>query len=161
MFMKIFIQGGLISLWLYKEKRNYGIENKYIYSTYSPWAPHTYDFVVLTSLSHPRKIVLFVLQRGKYEIREGKNLSAPLRIIVCWSMYIVYICCIAVIITLWIRGAEPLVLNEIPFSEVLWGLSHLFLNIRIKKTYRFRSQCTVTEYYQFKLITNDFWEWKG
>jgi hypothetical protein len=29
-----------------------------------PWAPHTYDFVVLTSLIHPRKTVLVVLQIG-------------------------------------------------------------------------------------------------
>jgi hypothetical protein len=27
-----------------------------MYSTYSPRAPHTYDFVVLTSLTNPRKI---------------------------------------------------------------------------------------------------------
>jgi hypothetical protein len=37
-----------------------------------PWAPHTYDFVVL---AHPRKILLLVLQIGK-----AKYLSAPLRI---------------------------------------------------------------------------------
>jgi hypothetical protein len=36
---------------------------------------HTYDFVVLTSLTHPRKILLVVLQIGK-----AKDLSAPLRI---------------------------------------------------------------------------------
>jgi hypothetical protein len=47
---------------------------KSIYSTHSPWAPHTYDFAVLTSLTHPRKLILFVLQIGK-----AKNLSAPLR----------------------------------------------------------------------------------
>jgi hypothetical protein len=35
---------------------------------------HTYDFVVLTSLNHPRKILLVVLQIGK-----AKDLSAPLR----------------------------------------------------------------------------------
>jgi hypothetical protein len=27
-----------------------------------PQAPHAYDFVVLTSLTHPRKILLVVLQ---------------------------------------------------------------------------------------------------
>jgi hypothetical protein len=37
-------------------------------------APHTYGFVVLTSLTHPRKIFLVVLQ-----IRKAKYLSAPLR----------------------------------------------------------------------------------
>jgi hypothetical protein len=36
-------------------------------------APHTYDLVVLTSLTHPRKILLVVLQIGK-----AKDLSAPL-----------------------------------------------------------------------------------
>jgi hypothetical protein len=41
---------------------------------YSPRAPHTYDFVVLTSLTHPRKILLVVLEIGK-----AKDLSAPLR----------------------------------------------------------------------------------
>jgi hypothetical protein len=37
----------------------------------------TYDFVVLTSLTHPRKILLVVLQIGK-----AKDLSAPLRILI-------------------------------------------------------------------------------
>jgi hypothetical protein len=37
---------------------------------------HTYDFVVLTSLAHPRKILLAVLQIGK-----AKDLSAPLRVV--------------------------------------------------------------------------------
>jgi hypothetical protein len=32
-----------------------------------PRAPHTYGFIVLTSLTHPRKIILVVLQIGKYE----------------------------------------------------------------------------------------------
>jgi hypothetical protein len=40
-----------------------------------PRAPHTYDFVVLTSLTHPCKILLVVLQTGK-----AKDLSAPLRV---------------------------------------------------------------------------------
>jgi hypothetical protein len=40
-----------------------------------PWAPHSYDFVVLTSLTHPIKILLVVLQIGK-----AKDLSAPLLI---------------------------------------------------------------------------------
>jgi hypothetical protein len=37
-------------------------------------AAHTYDFIVLTSLTHPRNILLVVLQ-----IRKAKDLSAPLR----------------------------------------------------------------------------------
>jgi hypothetical protein len=38
-----------------------------------PGAPHTYDFVVVTSLTRLRKILLVVLQIGK-----AKDLSAPL-----------------------------------------------------------------------------------
>jgi hypothetical protein len=52
---------GLISIWLYK-KTSYGIEKKYICCTYSPSAPHSYDFVVLTSLTYPRKLFVVVLQ---------------------------------------------------------------------------------------------------
>jgi hypothetical protein len=52
------------------------IEKKNVFTLHiPPWAPHTYDFVVLTSLTHPRKILLVVLQIGKV-----KDLSAPLRI---------------------------------------------------------------------------------
>jgi hypothetical protein len=40
---------------------------------------HTYDFVVLTSLTHPRKILLVVLQIGKYKIGKAIDLSASLR----------------------------------------------------------------------------------
>jgi hypothetical protein len=71
------IRKGLISLWLYKENYKLWDWKKCICSTYSPtWAPHTYDFVVVTFLTHPRKILLVVL-----EIREAKDLSAPLRIL--------------------------------------------------------------------------------
>jgi hypothetical protein len=31
----------------------------------APWDAHTYDFVVLTSLTHPRKIILVLLQIEK------------------------------------------------------------------------------------------------
>jgi hypothetical protein len=48
-----------------------------------PWAPHTYDFVVLTCLIHPRKILLFVLQIGK-----AKDLSAPLRVYILFNMFV-------------------------------------------------------------------------
>jgi hypothetical protein len=41
------------------------------------WAPHTYNFVVLTSLTHLRKNILVVLEIGK-----AKDLSAPPRSIV-------------------------------------------------------------------------------
>jgi hypothetical protein len=52
----------------------------YLLYIFPPWAPHTYDFVVLTSLTHPRKILLVVLQIGKQEIEKAKDLSAPLHI---------------------------------------------------------------------------------
>jgi hypothetical protein len=58
----------LISLWLYKENKSRDKKKKYIYICtlhIAPWAPHTYDFVVLTSLTHPWNIRLIVLQIGK------------------------------------------------------------------------------------------------
>jgi hypothetical protein len=36
----------------------------YLLYIFPPFAPHTYDFVVLTSLTYQRKIILAVLQRG-------------------------------------------------------------------------------------------------
>jgi hypothetical protein len=45
---------------------------KCIYSTYSPVRSHIYDFVVLT-LTHPRKILLVVLQIGKVKDLPGKT----------------------------------------------------------------------------------------
>jgi hypothetical protein len=50
-----------------------------LYIFLPPRAPHTYEFDILTSLTHPRKILLVVLQIGKWEIRKVKDLSAPLR----------------------------------------------------------------------------------
>jgi hypothetical protein len=59
------VLGGLISLWLYEEN-NKVREWKNIFTLHIlPWAPHTYVFVVLTSLTHPRKIIFVVLQIGK------------------------------------------------------------------------------------------------
>jgi hypothetical protein len=64
---------GLISVWLSKENNKLR-DWKNVFTLHIPsWAPHTYDFVVLTSLTHPRKILLVVLQIGK-----AKDLSAPL-----------------------------------------------------------------------------------
>jgi hypothetical protein len=59
---------------------NWSVLKICIYCTYSPWAPHTYDFVVLTSLTHPRRILLVALKIGK-----AKDLSAPLRILIFLS----------------------------------------------------------------------------
>jgi hypothetical protein len=53
---------------LYRKPPATGLK-KFIYASY------TYDFIVLTSLTHPRKIVLVVLK-----IEKAKDLSAPLRI---------------------------------------------------------------------------------
>jgi hypothetical protein len=65
---------GLISLWLYKESNKLRDWKNVLTLHIPPWAPHTYDFAVLTSLNHPRKILLVVLQIGK-----ANDLSAPLR----------------------------------------------------------------------------------
>jgi hypothetical protein len=67
--------GGVISLWLYKENNKLRDWKNVFTLHIPPWAPHTYDFVVLTSSTHPRKILLVVLQIGR-----AKYLSAPLRI---------------------------------------------------------------------------------
>jgi hypothetical protein len=64
----------LIILWLYEENNKLQ-DLKNIFTLHiPPWAPHTYDFVVITSLTHPRKIILVVKKIGK-----AKDLSAPLR----------------------------------------------------------------------------------
>jgi hypothetical protein len=53
-----------------------GFEKKNVFILHiPPWAPHTYDFVVLTSLTHPR--IFFMMQVGKLEIGKAKDLSAP------------------------------------------------------------------------------------
>jgi hypothetical protein len=48
-----------------KKTTNYGIEEMYLLYIFPLSSTHTYDFVVLTYLTHPRKILLFVLQIGK------------------------------------------------------------------------------------------------
>jgi hypothetical protein len=69
---------GLISLLLYKENNKLRDWKNVFTLHIPPWAPHTYGFVVLTSLTHPRKILLVVLQIGKLKIGNAKDLSAPL-----------------------------------------------------------------------------------
>jgi hypothetical protein len=71
-------KGGLLSLRLYKENNKLQDWKNVFTLHIPPWAPHTYDFVVLTSLTHPRKILLVVLQMGNLEIGKAKDLSAPL-----------------------------------------------------------------------------------
>jgi hypothetical protein len=54
----------------------YGIEKMYLIYIFPPELhTHTYDFIVVTSLTHPRKNPLVVLKIGKV-----KDLSALLRI---------------------------------------------------------------------------------
>jgi hypothetical protein len=65
---------GLISPWLYKENNKLGDWRNVFSVRIPPWAPQTYDFVVLTSLTLARKILLVVLRK-----RKAKDLSAPLR----------------------------------------------------------------------------------
>jgi hypothetical protein len=67
-----YVWGGLTILCLYKENKLQDWKNVFTLHI-PPWAPHTYDFIVLTSLTHPRKILLVVLQIGK-----AKDLSGPL-----------------------------------------------------------------------------------
>jgi hypothetical protein len=62
------------SLASWKKEQATGLK-KCIYSPYPPWAPHTYNFVVLTSLTYPRKIMLFVLQIGKW--KSQRFISTP------------------------------------------------------------------------------------
>jgi hypothetical protein len=51
------VRGG-ISLWLYIENNKLWDWKKNVFTLHIPtWAPHTHDFVVLTSLTHPRKII--------------------------------------------------------------------------------------------------------
>jgi hypothetical protein len=69
-----YITRGLISLRLYKKNQLQDWKNVFTLHI-PPWALHAYNFVVLTSLAHQRKILLVVLQIGK-----ANDLSAPLRI---------------------------------------------------------------------------------
>jgi hypothetical protein len=70
-------KGGLISLWLYKENNKLR-DWKNVFTLYiPPWAPRTYDFVVLTSLTQPRRILLVVLQKGN---RKSRRLISTLRV---------------------------------------------------------------------------------
>jgi hypothetical protein len=70
-------KGGWYAFGFLKKITRYGIEKNVFTLHIPPWAPHTYDFVVLTSLTHPRKILLLVLQIGKYEIEKTKDLPHP------------------------------------------------------------------------------------
>jgi hypothetical protein len=56
------IRGGLICLWLHKENKKLRDWTNLPTLHIPPWRPHTYDFVVLTSLTHSRKILLVLLQ---------------------------------------------------------------------------------------------------
>jgi hypothetical protein len=58
--------GELISLWLYKGNKQAPGLKKNVFTLYiTARALLTDDFIVPTSLTHPRKILLVVLQIGK------------------------------------------------------------------------------------------------
>jgi hypothetical protein len=61
-------QGELISFWLYKEHNN--LRNwKNIFTLHiPPWAPHTYNFVVLTSSTQKGKILSVVVQTTRPQL---------------------------------------------------------------------------------------------
>jgi trehalose-6-phosphate synthase len=61
-----------------------------VYISPLPRPARTYDFIVLTSLTHPNNILLVVLQIGKQEIGKAKDLSAPICISICEARYSVY-----------------------------------------------------------------------
>jgi hypothetical protein len=54
-----------ISFWLYKENKLRDWKNIFTLHIAPSWASHTNDFVVLTSLTHPRKTLLVVLENRK------------------------------------------------------------------------------------------------
>jgi hypothetical protein len=56
-FFNLEIRGGLIGFWLYEENNKLRGWKNIFTRHIPPWAPHTYDFVVLTSLTHPRKFL--------------------------------------------------------------------------------------------------------
>jgi hypothetical protein len=70
-----YLRGGADKSLAYKENNKLRYWKNVFTLHIPPWAPHTYDFVVLTSLTHPSEILLVMLQIGK-----AKDLSAPLRI---------------------------------------------------------------------------------
>jgi hypothetical protein len=57
----------------YIKKTSYRIEKIYLHIP--PWAPHTYDFLVLIPLTHPRKILFLVL---KIRNKESQILNSTL-----------------------------------------------------------------------------------
>jgi hypothetical protein len=67
------IRGGLISILVYKENKLQEWKNVFTLHI-PPWAPNTCNFVVLTSLTHPRKILLVVLQTTRRCNRKSQRL---------------------------------------------------------------------------------------
>jgi hypothetical protein len=70
---------GVVKSSALKRKQAMGLKNVFTLHT-PPWASHTYDFVVLTSLTHPRKIVLVVLQIGNR--KSQRLISTPTYVII-------------------------------------------------------------------------------
>jgi hypothetical protein len=71
-------EGGANVFGIIKKTTSYVIKKMYLLYIFPLSATHTYDFVALTSLTRPRKIILVVLQVRKCETGKAKDLSAPL-----------------------------------------------------------------------------------
>jgi hypothetical protein len=71
---RCYTRGELISLYLYIESNKLRDCKKKLFTLHiPPWAAHTCDFAVLTSLTHPIRILLVVLQIRK--IGKAKDLT--------------------------------------------------------------------------------------
>jgi hypothetical protein len=80
---------GLISLRLYKENNKLRDWKTVFTPHIPPWAPHTYGFIVLTSLSHPRKSLFVVLKIGSRKIR--RLISTPTHVMYGLCFVSVYV----------------------------------------------------------------------
>jgi hypothetical protein len=75
------IRGGRADkLWLYKENNKLRDWENVFTLHIPPWASHSYEFVVLTSLTHPRRFVLHSTRRWN---KKSHYLSTPLLIPDC------------------------------------------------------------------------------
>jgi hypothetical protein len=105
--------------WLYKENNKLRDWKNVFTLHIPPWAPHTYDFVVLTSLTHPRKILLVVLQIGK-----AKDLSS-LYVRMCVFTWSVHYCC--PMLKTW---TSKYIFTKLPHTKLLKILLHGKRHIR-------------------------------
>jgi hypothetical protein len=75
----IYLREGRKVFGFIKKTTSYTIEKMYLHYIFPPppGGPHAYDFLVLNSLAHPRKIMLVLLQIGKWEIGKPKTYQHP------------------------------------------------------------------------------------